>query len=543
MDSRTSGASILQVTMATPSIPTSTCFGDSTNTSSQAYTGTQSPATLQNAYVRQSPLTPSTDSTQAITATPLPNPGTALSDAFYSPDVAPSHRSSMNSVAGESTSKYLNRIDLQRDMNCRELSELHYLIGTIFAYSNQCPTPSTNPIELAAGFRYFLPNGRLAHEWIRFWDVAPDRYLHMAPPQIIQAYHNERCDLERSSMRVWVHDAIKQRETREADSPCMFHEQVAPKHEAVDFVEPWRLQVEKACSSTQTGASKSTPQPGSAKRRADVSLVADWEDHDFAQEGDDRLRFTKAKRLRLDVPINSQSISAGSSVASVVGRRCLATSGGTASSRLRTQAARVSSVAPARAQPSLITSRAPPVITAHHPQAASRSLNQQLAPGNFGLAPGLISAPTPGAHSVLTVQSLPATAIPHVLAAHQLLPAGNVRQPVAIALHNQPQPNFRPDPNRRRIPNARLASRHPLPVRIAGSVQHMGQGNAIKAWSLERCRAFTEIQGYPLSELPKAYNSQYGDELSRSHTPISIDPRQCPFSTTMEELITVSFCG
>jgi hypothetical protein len=511
-------------------------------TSSQNYTGTQSPATVQNAHLRRSPLTLSTDNIQAITVLPLPDPGTALSAAFYSPDVAPTRRSSVSAEASESMPKYLNRVDLQRDTNCRELSELHYLIGTIFAYSNRCLTPSTNPIELAAGFRYFLPNGQLAHEWVRFWDVAPDRYLYMAPPQIVQAYYNERYYIERSSMRVWVHHAIMKRETRQADIPCMFQQQVTLKHEAVKLIDPCLLQLGQSCSSTQTGTFMSTSKTGFTERKVDVSLVEDWEEDEFAQEGDDRLRFAGAKRQRLDVSVNPQSITAGSTVASVDGSRCFPTNDRTASSGLRTQAARATPIATARAQPAPSTSRAHAVNTASRSQAAIRSHNQQLAPVNVGLAPSLIAASLPVAHSVLPEPLLPASVAPQVPTAHQLLPAGPVLQPAPVTLHHQPQPNFRPNPNRRRIPDAQLASSHPLPVRVPGSVQHMGQGNAMKAWSPERRRAFTEIQGYPLSELPKTYNSQYGDELSRSHTPISIDPRQCPFSTTMEELITVSSC-
>jgi hypothetical protein len=48
------------------------------------------------------------------------------------------------------------------------------------------------------------------------------------------------------------------------------------------------------------------------------------------------------------------------------------------------------------------------------------------------------------------------------------------------------------------------------------------------------------IEGHPYRELPITAFSIYGDEHSRGHTPKSVDPRCCPFDTTVEELLTVS---
>jgi hypothetical protein len=62
----------------------------------------------------------------------------------------------------------------------------------------------------------------------------------------------------------------------------------------------------------------------------------------------------------------------------------------------------------------------------------------------------------------------------------------------------------------------------------------------MKGWSADRVRAFVEIQGQPRANLPKTALSKYGDELSRNHTPKSVDPKFCPFDTTIEENLTVS---
>jgi hypothetical protein len=163
--------------------------------------------------------------TQLISSSlqPLPCSGSALSVAFYttSPplDARPSptvRASKKNQSSKPSASEFLTRTFLQQDENCQESSDLHPLLGTIFAYSDQCSSPSWSS-EDAAGYRYFLPNGRLAYEWVYFFAITPDRYLEWAPPDVFQAYQQERYYAP-TSMRGWVEDSIYQAEITEADT-------------------------------------------------------------------------------------------------------------------------------------------------------------------------------------------------------------------------------------------------------------------------------------------------------------------------------------
>jgi hypothetical protein len=80
---------------------------------------------------------------------------------------------------------------------------------------------------------------------------------------------------------------------------------------------------------------------------------------------------------------------------------------------------------------------------------------------------------------------------------------------------------------------------HP-PMYIPGSVVPPGAGHYKKAWHAERIRAFVEVQGKSLNQLPLGAISQYGDEMTNVRTPLSIDPRCCPFDTSIYENLTVS---
>jgi hypothetical protein len=530
MNTATSIQSARQVTIAA-----SSNYSVHTTTS----IGRQPRATPRNAHMRRTSLTAAPDNTQLIAAIPLPVRGWDILAAFYSPEASPSPRPTLSAVSSDSASEHMSRAALQRDENCRELLDLHFLIGTIFAYSNRCLRPSTNSIEVAAGFRYFLPNGRLAYEWIRFFDIAPSHYLAMAPPQVLQAYHMEGTTLEPSSMRGWVNDVVKQRDAQEAGE--FFQQQVALNHTASDLIDPFMLQLDAAYLSTQVAPPAPTSKPVSSKRKAETSLLEDLDDQDPIQQGDARPRLPEAKRPRLEASIDMALLAAHPALVSTGTSRYVRASSRTVSSGPQVQAPRGASVpvAPTRSAPAIkrVASAAPPS------QGAVPSRAQRLAPpnGQGYQAPAISTTPMPVAHPVSIAPAIPVPAVQQTPVAHQLLPGGPVLATVSGNLHLQLQPGFQPRLDRR--PVKQLARDHPVPAQVPGSVKHSGKGNPMKAWSAERCRAFTDIQGYPLSELPQTYNSQYGDELSRDHTPKSIDPRHCPFDTTMEELLTVGSCN
>lgn len=122
-------------------------------------------------------------------------------------------------------------------------------------------------------------------------------------------------------------------------------------------------------------------------------------------------------------------------------------------------------------------------------------------------------------------------------------PQGQNPPPVTAYHQAQPIPQA-PSGLLHQGPGAAGPASVPGPAQTAtlapGSVLHTGPGNVKKAWSAERKRAFNEIQGRSLAHLPSAANSRFGDELSRNHTPKSVDPGRCPCPLTIEELLTVS---
>jgi hypothetical protein len=322
------------------------------------------------------------------------------------------------------------------------------------------------------------------------------------------------------SLRAWIDGASKLLEDR-----CL-----------VDMIDPQLLQPDADRNPPHAEAPKPTVQSSSTKRKASGGLLADWEDDDLTQEGDDQLWFPEAKRPRLGAPSNLQSITTGASITSDGARHLPPTNGWTAPSGPCTQAASAPVPSTTARHAQLAPRLRQAVHTAPRPQMTATPHTRQLAPANGGTVTGSFAAPPPVAQPLL------GPAVQQISAAQQLLATGPAAPQAAIPLHQQQQPGFVANPRRKRIPNARLASGRPIPAQAPGSVRATGQGNHAKAWSAERCRAFMEIQGHPYSELPQTYNSPYGDELTRRHTPVSIDPRCCPFDTTMEELVTVSSC-
>jgi hypothetical protein len=453
---------------------------------------------LPAAQSHQPYLTATLAHQSTATMFPLPTSGAALSAAFYSPGppsqnntVGPTgERSSAASKArNAATQQYLTRSFIQGDENCQESSDLHPLLGSIFAYSNRCINQPARASEIAAGFRYFMPNGRLAYEWVVFWDIAPARYLTMAPPDVKQAYLNEH-ELTPCSMRAWVAGTIEQQQIQEAD---MMYQQLA-----LGRIPPPSTMSSKDAS---VDLSILTPHTSLGKRKLEALKVKD--EHESSNKIDPRLRFSEAKRLRLDLQTEDPFVTRGPRQTLANTRHWLRTIDQTVS---------FESLLPISSRPSY---------------TVARTRVAQLAGQAVGTASRLQQTSRQQAHRGDAAQSGPP--------AHQHQPG----QPAVLQANNNPHQHIQPAVNRSRIPLSRQARSFPPHTIVPGSVQHVGRGNVLKAWNPERVRAFTDIQGYPANELPLTAVSQYGDEMSRGHTPKSINPRHCPFDTTLEENITV----
>ncbi|KAF2818824.1 hypothetical protein CC86DRAFT_388524 [Ophiobolus disseminans] len=382
---------------------------------------------------------------------------------------------------------------LQDDVFCQQNSELHPLLGRIFGYSNQCVEPSTRPSEIAAGFLYFLYNGKLAYEWVYFFDIAPDRLSHVVPPEVIEAYEAERHPLT-EGMMAWegnIQDGSALQEPERIARQLLdnlvsvgLEEPAAEDIEALDrannVVAPRSVDFSILYFTAPTSSlEKSTQyQPGFLSNNTAWSMAnlttppQPSSSGQFGNSSDDEVA---------PIATSSQDIDliGASPIFTINARQFIDL----------TRSAATSAPAPL---PSQI-----PVV----------------APANVTLVPVPV---VPTQQQVAAPTAAPA----------QLQPAAQAQQQGA------PRPP--------RFPPAKQARFLAGPRRPAGSVTHLGRGNVGKAWSRERVRAFTDIQGYSSQELPSVAMSEYGNELSRDCTPASVDPRLCPFDTTLEENFTVN---
>ncbi|KAH7084323.1 hypothetical protein FB567DRAFT_445930 [Paraphoma chrysanthemicola] len=78
---------------------------------------------------------------------------------------------------------------------------------------------------------------------------------------------------------------------------------------------------------------------------------------------------------------------------------------------------------------------------------------------------------------------------------------------------------------------------NPHPNAAPASMIAQGGGNRKLAWNAERRRIFTQVEGFSPAQFPPGANSPFATEMF-SRTPQSIDPRLCPFPTSMEENLT-----
>ncbi|OAL02935.1 hypothetical protein IQ06DRAFT_217416 [Phaeosphaeriaceae sp. SRC1lsM3a] len=380
----------------------------------------------------------------ALANTPLPHRGAALFEAFhtYKPPTA------FTAVANGRSLRALTWSFLQDDQNCQELSELLALLGTIFAYSRREHWNDLSKAELAAGFRYFIPTGNLAREWIQFFDIAPARYLEMAPPEVQYAYQREH-DWDTCSMRQWV-------------------------QAGVDYWKLERDRVQAAKRFYNTFVPASATLGNKRRRRGDGqddanSSLSQPRLHTGVEYGDAHARIDPSRFL------GSSQVARGSSLF------------------------RTGSHVQTTPFPGPSTISAPSM--ASKPSAASiqnAAASSQASHIQKALVIQQASAIPPAHLGQKDVQHVaPTSAVPPL---HTYAPASNA------------------------------------PPR--GSQVHRGKGFFHRGWSDDRVRAFTDIQGKSIAALPSAANSPWGDEMSRSHTPKSVDLRLCPFETTMEENLT-----
>ncbi|KAH7072024.1 hypothetical protein BKA63DRAFT_577664, partial [Paraphoma chrysanthemicola] len=336
---------------------------------------------------------------------------------------------------------FLTREYLQNDDVCSTATALHRQLGLAFLFSD-CLPPSQLPLELAAGFRYFIPGSRtLAHEWTQFFDVAPSRFIEMVPAEVKVAY---QATLEASN-----HE-----KTRSFKKYLLGNEDSYPK--ASDY--PGKSQVKPS----------------------------DLGDHSVLRAG--ALPPTQISNLQNASP-------------------------GPQHARSHLEAVMANFTAGGKLIP--VTATTAP---------------QQKAPQQHVQTPPLPAVGPPAPQPVQTV-----------LGAQQLSFAGQappaIAQPVPVYVGVAHAPPHRGNQSTV-LPRAYVSKwTNPHPNAAPASMIAQGGGNRKLAWNAERRRIFTQVEGFSPAQLPRGANSPFATEMF-SRTPQSIDPRLCPFPTSMEENLT-----
>jgi hypothetical protein len=466
------------------------------------------------------------DRNSSIAQMPLPRTSAALSAPFYSPDVISEsvRRLSTPTVDTQGTTlpapKYLTRSFLQNDVNCQESSELRSLLGTIFSYSSRRLAPSTRSSEITAGFRYFMPNGRLAYEWIHFINITPIHYMQMIPPDVLQAYYDEHA-FTPCSMKGWVDAEMTEWEIREAGQIIQqLMDDVAPM-----LVHNHNANVNPFVTDALIPISQTFPR----KRKRDIETSSeDWQPNNVFRSASS---IPSRKRPRVNLHAGSpfsgfHSVASPADPVHTFGATPATSQSSLMDASLPWDPFSAPWEVPSRKAQPLATSLA----TMNRPFISQDQMFPRL---RWSRQPPVIphtwaSQADPSFHTAAHAPGAPMfTAVSSIKDA-PLAPVGVLQQ--SHAPTNPPS-----------IPRNRQArfNAHFGPKQLPGTVTHRGKGNVLKAWSPARVRAFTDIQGYPAEQLPVTAISEFGDELSRNHTPKSIDLRQCPFTTTMEENLTV----
>ncbi|CAN9366725.1 unnamed protein product [Alternaria sp. RS040] len=98
-----------------------------------------------------------------------------------------SNLDSRNSFIGEShvprAQPILTRAFIEADYTCMTSQQITYYLERIWEFSSIYAFAFPRPMEVAAGHRYWLPNGLLAEEWMMLFTFVP-RLLDLAPPEV-----------------------------------------------------------------------------------------------------------------------------------------------------------------------------------------------------------------------------------------------------------------------------------------------------------------------------------------------------------------------
>jgi hypothetical protein len=373
-------------------------------------------------------------------------------------------------------------------------SHIAPLLKCIWKYSSTHPYPPPTTIELVAGHRYWLPDGLLADEWITFFTFAPSQWFDLAPPEVKSAFEEE-------VITSFVDRPSFERTMQIEDHVCMHL--------------GWLPPVQSPKRSLSGGSHSLSPYDGMnhtmeypRKSLAPQKIADDVDAEDQSDTTSPDNGYRQAKRARLGDGSTAR-LSTGPALIplSTVDPHRL---------RLVRAAPTTLSVQPATAPavlvPKLLSSVQP---TQNPPQALS--LSQPAQPIQHAPQGNTQPAPTsaPGPHSVINLPVFPLQSVPNGRTAFVQNPAVPPVLPQLLQAQGINVTGFRP-----------------------GSM--LRKGNESTAWSAERIRAFVEIEGNSIHQLPPDAFSTTGNEMTNFRTPESIDMRCCPFETSIEENLTVS---
>ncbi|RMZ69998.1 hypothetical protein GMOD_00000026 [Pyrenophora seminiperda CCB06] len=348
----------------------------------------------------------------------------------------------------------LSRAYLEADDLCNTSSSIYRLLSGIWAYIPPTQAPEMTGIELAAGHHFWLPDGSLAAEWVRFFKISPDRFLEMAPLEVKTAFAKQVGII--SSFATSFGDIMEQQNGK--NSPPSEFEDMALLLDLVMVQESSEVREEYIPVSLPSTC-KTSPK----KRSYDV----------FAESSSSALPVAKRSQPenRITTTIHRAATGAPSSVVQ----------------NLSLPIVRGTNIP----QVALVTNPALPNVQATLAVQSVQSLTQ---------APIVNPAP-----AVFPLLSCPTGAVAFIEN-----PAG-------------PQQFLR---------QHGFVPVMALPGSLLPSVMQY------KAWHAQRIRAWVEIEGKQLSKLPGPALSSFGNEMSNLRTPESVDPRLCPFPTSIEENFT-----
>jgi hypothetical protein len=399
-------------------------------------------------------------------------------------------------AAGASASNIkplLTKAMIEVDGFCMQSNHIAPLLERIWKYSSMEVYPYPTPLELAADHRYWLPNGLLAEEWIILLALGPTWLLEFAPPEVKSAFEQELV----SSL---------------GSKPSF----------AKIIQEQDRLATPGERSSTGQLINLPVPHGSHAPNsRGHTDPIMSYY-HTF---------FATQDVLDVDISISDKSsrssykylqsilahLENGALSGPSTGLLPAPSSAPDPRMLLQRSAPAVGLSAPTFPSPIVVD---PQLLSAHNASQARRLplpfQPTQHAPQGHA-QPALASTVTlnPGLHPFAQLPVFPLRSIPSGTAAFEQNPAAPPIFHQLLQAKDITTAGYRPGSMPRR-------------------------GNANTAWSAERIRAFVEIQGESIHNLPPVAFSESGNEMTNFRTPLSIDMRCCPFETSLEEIFTVS---